>query len=138
MDKSAFGAVAYDFSDPTVQGAKRMTSTADEYTGNVTRKYLTAAFSGVMVPIDPKILAVQASLIQKGYVADIDTLAKVQADDPGGDWSQASDAMSDYYSGGAVGASYPSQESFLTKYKNYLIAGTALVGGLGLIWYLRK
>jgi len=137
MDPSAFGAVAYDFSDPTVKGAKDMTSTADEYSGGAAKSYLKSAFAGVMVPIDPNILRLQTNVIQKGYVQDLDTLAKVQAMDPGGNWSAEESAMQDYYQGNESYLTEP-KPSFFDQYKMYVIAGTVLVGGLGLIWYLRK
>jgi hypothetical protein len=138
MDRSAFGAVQYDFSDPTVKGAKSMTGTADEYSGGAAKAYLRSAFAGVMVPIDPKVLQLQTDLVRKGYVQDLDTLAKVQAKDPGGGWSAEEQAMQDYYQSGYGTEPNYGGQSFFDKNKTYIIAGTILVGGLAAIWYLRK
>ena len=139
MDRGAFGAVAYDLSDPSVKGAKYETGVADAYSTSAAQSYLRNAFAGVMVPIDPKILQIQADQIAKGYIADADTLAKVQADDPGGGWSQTEEMMQDWYDQNAQ-AGYTTQPEMglADKYRNYLIAGSVLVGGLALIWYLRK
>jgi hypothetical protein len=140
MNRGAFGAVSYDFSDPTVQGAKHKTSIADEYSASAAKSYLKSAFAGVMIPLDPKILQIQADMIQKGYIADQDVLAKVQADDPGGDWDDSETMMSDWYSSDPNQAGYTTQPEMgqADKYRNYIIAGSVLVGGLALIWYLRK
>jgi hypothetical protein len=141
MDKGAFGAVAYDFSDPTVAGAQFKTSLADDYAAPASKAYMKSALAGVMVPLDPKILQIQAAAIQQGYLADADTLAKVQADDPAGDWQPTSDMMHDDYYSDPQAGNYtlaPEYNSGIDKYRNYIIGGTVLLGGIALIWYLRK
>ena len=136
MNRSAFGAVSYDFSDPTVAGAQHSTAMADDYAEIPARAYLKSALAGITVPFDAKAMAIQAAAIQKGYIADADVLAKVQADDPGGGWGDTADMMSDdYYQSYTT---QPGSGSGIDKYKTYVIAGSVLLGGLALIWYLRK
>jgi len=146
MDRTAFGSVQYDFSDPTVAAAKHKTSTEDAYAASASKAYLKSAFAGTLVPYDPKLLTVQSSALQTGLKMDPDTIAKIQQLDPGGEWDEVSDMMSDsYYSsgGGSGGSSTPSGSQskislWMNEHKSWVIAGSILVSGLALIWYVRK
>ena len=138
MNRSAFGAVSYDFSDPTVAGAQHNTAMADDYSGPAAKAYIKSALAGITIPYSQNKLAIQAAAIQKGFIADADVLAKVQADDPGGEWGATADMMSEDYYDTPTGNYTTQPGSGIDKYKNYVIAGSVLLGGLALIWYLRK
>jgi hypothetical protein len=132
MDCNAFGAATFDYSNPTVRSAVDLTSMADQSAGGEARSYLNSAFSGSMVTVDPKMIQIQSKALQASNLEDLAVIDDVARDDPGGGGFLE-------YDSGTMGEDVAyAEEPPAAKYKNYLIAGGILAGGLGLIWYLRR
>lgn len=128
MNLGAFGRAEYDYSDPTPTGAKAFTSQGDLEWRGESRQYQNTAYSGMMVPVDPKVLRLQTAALKAGMKYDTGVRTLISNDDPG--FYPQDDMMQDDFMGGSA--------SFLEEYKSYIIAGSVLVAGLSLIYFMRS
>jgi hypothetical protein len=129
MNPSAFGRAEFDYSDQTPAAARAFTSQGDKEWPSEARQYQTAAYSGMMVPVDPKIISLQAKALQAGIRYNTGVRTLVGNDDPGMFPPGPEGMMQDSFSGGG---------STLEKYKPYIIGGSVLVFGLSLIYFMRS
>ena len=129
MDLGAFGRAEYNYSDPTPAGAKVFTSQGDLEWQGESRQYKNTAYSGMMVPVDPKVLKLQVSALKAGMKYDTGVRTLISGSDPGF-YPQEEGIMQDDFMEGSA--------DFMEKYQSYIIAGSVLVAGLSLIYFMRS